>query len=84
MKNNRLLHFMRLFMFFHTRSLTVYSPVRLFAVPGEVLSKNCFMDYFGSMCRISLHFFEVHRRQLIPDATEQFVLAHPELLALYQ
>ena len=84
MKNDRLLNFMRLFMFSHTRSLTVYSPVRLFTAPGELLSKNCFMDYFESTCRISLHFFGVRGRQLVPDAAEQFVVAHPELLALYQ
>lgn len=86
MKKDRLLKFMRLFMFSHPRSLVVYSLVRLFTrlSPRELLSQNCFMDYFGPMCRISLHFFGVHRRQLVPDAAEQFVVARPELLALYQ
>lgn len=71
-------------MFSHTRSLIVYSPVRLFTAPGELRSKSCFMDYFGSMYIISLQFFGVHGRQLVPDAAEQFVVAHPEPLALYQ
>lgn len=63
----------------------VYSLVRLVITPGELLSKTYFMDHFGSTAeRISLHFFGVHGRQFIPNATEQFVVAHPELLALYQ
>lgn len=52
MKKDRLLKFMRLFMFSHPRSLVVYSLVRLFTrlSPRELLSQNCFMDYFGPMC----------------------------------
>lgn len=84
MKNDRLLNFMRLFMVSYTRSLIVYSPVRLFTAPRELPCKSCFMDYFGSMCRTLLHFFGSHGGQLISDAAEQFVVAHPELLDLYQ
>jgi len=71
-------------MFSHTRSFIVYSPVRLFSAPGELLSKKCFLNYFGSVCGILLRFFGFHGRQLVPDAAEQFLVAHPELFALYQ
>lgn len=70
---------------FYVFSCKVYSPVRLVIAPGELLSKNCFMDYFGCMCRKNFIILLWGPWETVHSwCYTTFVVAYPELLALYQ